>query len=162
MQENPLPESAVQEAPLQQSALVENSAPENALPKNAIPTNAIPTNNVPDLPPSNVIKQVGTELTPTAVLLNMSPDHYTLQLSGMATKRYVELFKLQSKFPQENLFLYETTYQNKPWFVVLYGDYDSVRSAQLAANNLPEAFKNMSSWVKQWQLVQNELRLNNE
>ena len=59
----------------------------------------------------------------------------------MATKRYVELFKQQSKFPQENLFLYETTYQNKPWFVVLYGDYDSVRSAQLAANNLPEAFK---------------------
>ena len=82
--------------------------------------------------------------------------------SGMASKRYLDLFKQKFKFPQENLFLYETVYQNKPWFVVLYGDYDSVNTAQVAARNLPDALKAMSSWVKQWQLVHDELRLNND
>ncbi|TEW52725.1 AAA family ATPase [Psychromonas algicola] len=142
-----------EESPSQQQVLTESAAPETPL----------QVNKEPELPASNVLtEEAQTELTPTAILFNKSPDHYTLQLSGMATKRYVELFKQQSKFPQENLFLYETVYQNKPWFVVLYGDYDSVRSAQLAANNLPDAFKGMSSWVKQWQLVHNELRLNDE
>ena len=108
------------------------------------------------------IKTVANGLTPDAVLLSKPALRYTLQLSGMATQRYVDLFKQQSNFPRENLFLYQTTYQNKPWFVVLYGDYESVSAAQAAAKNLPGALKGMQSWVKQWQLVHNELRLNNE
>jgi len=141
----------------------ETLSPNETLTESASPELALQTNDEPELTESNVVaEQSQTDLTPTAILFNKSPEHYTLQLSGMATKRYVELFKEQSKFPQENLFLYETVYQNKPWFVVLYGDYDSVRSAQLAAGNLPDAFKGMSSWVKQWQLVHNELRLNDE
>jgi len=114
---------------------------------------------VQEAPP---IKAVANGLTPDAVLLSKSALRYTLQLSGMATQRYVDLFKQQSNFPRENLFLYQTTYQNKPWFVVLYGDYESVSAAQVAAKNLPGALKGMQSWVKQWQLVHNELRLNNE
>lgn len=118
----------------------------------------------PELPKSNIVlvKNVPEELTPISTLLNKAPRHYTLQLSGMASKRYLELFKKESKFPQENLFLYETVYKNKPWFVVLYGDYDSRNAARLAAKTLPEIFDGMPHWVKRWQLVHNELRLNDE
>ena len=115
-------------------------------------------------PQNSVLESVqkSGEFTPTNILLAKSADHYTLQLSGMASKRYFSLFKKQYNFPQENLFLYETVYKNKPWFVVLYGDYDSVASAQLAAKKLPGDFNGMPSWVKQWQLVHNELRLTDE
>ena len=149
---------SVEETSLQAEVLEDNSLLDNTSPD--VP---IQESGKPELPVSNVlIKQTPTELTPRAILFNKPPENYTLQLSGMASKRYLDLFKQKFKFPQENLFLYETVYQNKPWFVVLYGDYDSVNTAQVAARNLPEAFKAMSSWVKQWQLVHDELRLNND
>ena len=135
----------------------------DTLQQGAIEESTRQANNELELPVSNVLTTPAlTELTPKVILFNKLPEHYTLQLSGMASKRYLDLFKKATNFPQENLFLYETVYQNKPWFVVLYGDYDSVNAAQAAANNLPDAFKGMSSWVKQWQLVHNELRLNND
>jgi len=112
---------------------------------------------------TNIDASVNEEgLTPNTVLFSKPALRYTLQLSGMASKRYVDLFKLQSDFPRENLYLYQTTFQKKPWFVVLYGDYATIPAAQAAAKNLPGALNGMQSWVKQWQRVHNELRLNNE
>lgn len=118
------------------------------------------------LPASSTVKRerVSTvpEFTPTNILFAKSANKYTLQLSGMASKRYFSLFKQTHQYPQDNLYVYQTIYKNKPWYVVLYGEYDSIKAAQVAAKNLPDEFKNMPNWVKKWQVVHNELRLNNE
>jgi DamX protein len=155
------PSSPVVETPVvnvikDKAVTVKNSGVEKA----ALVNTKATVNNKPALPLNSL--STDPEFTPAAIILAKSPDHYTLQLSGMASKRYLSLFKQEYNFPQENLFLYQTLYQNKPWFVVLYGEYDSIESAQLAAKNLPPEFKNMPNWVKKWQVVHNELRLNNE
>ena len=80
----------------------------------------------------------------------------------MASREYLIEFQNQYRSSLENIYIYQTVRQAKPWYVIIYGDYDSVKSAQLAAKNLPNAFRNMPSWVKKWQVVHNDLRLNNE
>ena len=163
IEDSAIEESAIEESAIEESAIEESAIEESAIEESAIEESAEQTNNESELPATNVLTTAAqTEFTPTLVLFNKLPERYTLQLSGMASKRYLDLFKQKIKFPQENLFLYETVYQNKPWFVVLYGDYDSVNAAQAAANNLPATLKGMSSWVKKWQLVHSELRLNDD
>ena len=100
--------------------------------------------------------------TDSETLFAKDASHYTLQLSGMASREYLIEFQNQYRSSLENIYIYQTVRQAKPWYVIIYGDYDSVKSAQLAAKNLPNAFRNMPSWVKKWQVVHNDLRLNNE
>lgn len=110
-----------------------------------------------------VSAQKNNTFTATDILLSKTSTHYTIQLSGMASRQYLAEFQQQYNTGQEkNVFTYQTVLNNKPWFVVVYGDYPSMQSAQLAAKNLPGVFKNMSTWVKKWQVVHNDLRLNNE
>ena len=100
--------------------------------------------------------------TDSETLFAKDASHYTLQLSGMASREYLIEFQNQYRSSLENIYIYQTVRQAKPWYVIIYGDYDSVKSAQLAAKNLPNAFRNMPSWVKKWQVVHNDLWLNNE
>lgn len=100
--------------------------------------------------------------TATDILLAKVPTHYTIQLSGMASRQYLAEFQQQYNTAQENVFTYQTVRNNQPWFVVVYGEYTSIKAAQLAANNLPSVFNNMSTWVKAWRVVHNDLRLNDE
>ena len=115
-----------------------------------------PVNNI-----STSVKQESL-FTDSETLFAKDASHYTLQLSGMASREYLIEFQNQYRSSLENIYIYQTVRQAKPWYVIIYGDYDSVKSAQLAAKNLPNAFRNMPSWVKKWQVVHNDLRLNNE
>lgn len=101
-------------------------------------------------------------LTETAQLLIKPAKHYTLQLSGMSSQQSLSRFARKHQLPQDNVFVYQTFRNNKPWYVVIYGEYDTIRSAQLAAKNLPASFTNINAWVKSWKTVHNDLRLTNE
>ncbi|WP_137297372.1 AAA family ATPase [Psychromonas sp. SP041] len=101
-------------------------------------------------------------LTPSYILRSKNPDNFTVQISGMASRPYLAAFQQKYKSNTENVFSYKTIRNNKPWFVVIYGEYSSVESANLAIKSLPEAFKGMPTWIKTWQAVHNDLRLNNE
>lgn len=122
----------------------------------AVETAAQPVNNI-----NTSVKQESL-FTDSETLFAKDASHYTLQLSGMASREYLIEFQNQYRSSLENIYIYQTVRQAKPWYVIIYGDYDSVKSAQLAAKNLPNAFRNMPSWVKKWQVVHNDLRLNNE
>ncbi|WP_166368862.1 AAA family ATPase [Psychromonas sp. SA13A] len=122
----------------------------------AAETEVQPVNNI-----STGFKQESS-FTDLETLFAKDASHYTLQLSGMASREYLIEFQNQYRSSLENIYIYQTVRQAKPWYVIIYGDYDSVKSAQLAAKNLPNAFRNMPSWVKKWQVVHNDLRLNNE
>ena len=101
-------------------------------------------------------------LTPSYILRSKNPDNFTVQISGMASRPYLAAFQQKYKSNTENVFSYKTIRNNKPWFVVVYGEYSSVESANLAIKSLPEAFKGRPTWIKTWQAVHNDLRLNNE
>lgn len=113
-----------------------------------------------------IVKKSDTDvlliLTPTEVLLSKPVNHYTLQLSAMSSEASLELFKKQNNLPQANIFVYKKIVQSKQLFIVAYGEYDTLQSAQLAAESLPTPFKGMTTWIKKWQVVHNDLRLNNE
>jgi len=96
------------------------------------------------------------------LLLSKKGDHFTLQLSGMASRQSLALFKTNYHLPQENVFVYQTIRKNKPWFVIVLGEFNTMESALVAAKTLPTPFTGMPTWAKTWQVVHNDLRLNNE
>jgi len=100
--------------------------------------------------------------TQTSKLLTVPAAHYTLQLSALASEKSLQQFILEYGLPQENLYLYQTIRNSKPWYVVIFGEYQSRQAADNARKNLPGRLAEMDSWIKKYQLVHQDLQLNNE
>lgn len=107
-------------------------------------------------------KRVNGLFTDSSILLAKNRNYYTIQISGMASLDYLKLFQKQYNPNRNNVYAYQTIRNNKPWFVVIYGEYQTREAADSAQKNLPSVFKGMSTWVKTWQTVHQDLRLNNE
>jgi DamX protein len=107
-------------------------------------------------------RQVDKRFTADAILLAKNPKYFTLQISAMASRSYLSAFQNKYDASLPDVYAYQTVRQNKPWFVVIYGEYSSKAAANAAKRNLPAAFKGMPTWVKTWQTVHDDLRLNNE
>ena len=107
-------------------------------------------------------KRVNGLFTDSSILLAKNRNYYTIQISGMASLDYLKLFQTQYNPNRNNVYAYQTIRNNKPWFVVIYGEYQTREAADSAQKNLPSVFKGMSTWVKTWQTVHQDLRLNNE
>ena len=100
--------------------------------------------------------------TPKADLLSISPIHHTLQLSAMATNVSLQRFVREHGLPNKNLHIYQTIHNNKPWYVVIFGEYESWGAAKRASAALPGSLANLDSWIKKYQLVHQDLQLNND
>ncbi|WP_028863141.1 AAA family ATPase [Psychromonas aquimarina] len=95
-------------------------------------------------------------------LFAVKPSLYTLQLSGMSSELTLQRFISKHQLPRENVYLYQTIRNKKPWYVVIFGQYKSLQEARAAGKKLPGSLVNMDSWAKKYQSVQQDLRLNNE
>jgi len=107
-------------------------------------------------------KQQDTLLTRRERLLAIPAEHYTLQLSGMQSRRSVEKFVVQYGRAQGQLHIYLTERNGKPWYVVIYGEYKSWGEAVRASKNLPGALANLDNWIKKYRVVHQDLQSNNE
>jgi DamX protein len=107
-------------------------------------------------------RQVDRRFTTDAILLAKNPKYFTLQITAMASRSYFSAFQNKYDTNMRDVYAYQTVRQNKPWFVVIYGEYSSLAAANAAKRNLPAAFKAMPTWAKTWQTVHDDLRLNNE
>lgn len=80
-------------------------------------------------------------------LLKRPPGNYALQLLGSSSessmKKFIELNKLKGK-----AFYYRTTRQQKPWFVLIYGNYTSRESAIQAIQALPTTVQAQKPWPR--------------
>lgn len=112
-----------------------------------------------DEPPET---KIPLDSTSTDILLSKPANHYTLQLAVMDSQASFDLFKKQYHLPQANVFVYKTAQPVKDRFIVVYGEFDTLQSAQLATDILPTPFKGMATQIKKWQVVHDDLRLNNE
>ncbi|MGL5799864.1 MAG: AAA family ATPase [Plesiomonas sp.] len=91
-------------------------------------------------------------------LEKISPQHYTVQLSG--SHSLSEAWKLVEKSGRAStLTVYETRRNNKPWYVIISGNYANVSAAKKAIAALPAVLKKEQPWVKSYRLVQAELKL---
>jgi len=107
-------------------------------------------------------KKNGSLFTSQSQLLAIAPSHYTLQLSGMASEATLQEFISEYGLPAANVYIYKTQRNNKPWYVVIFGEYKSRQSAEQASKELPGSLANMDVWIKKYQLVHQDLQLNNE
>jgi DamX protein len=98
--------------------------------------------------------------TPAANLLAVDPNRYTLQLSGMSTEKSLQAFIKQHKLPRQNVYLYKTMRNQKLWYVVIYGQFESRQAASRAAKNLPSTLSQFDSWIKKYASVHQDLQLN--
>jgi|GEM_PF-6503392 len=107
-------------------------------------------------------READTIFTASAQLLARAPAHFTLQLSAMESEKTLQAFILAHKLPQPGVYIYQTIRNNNPWYVVIFGDYESLPLAKKASRTLPGSLAKMTPWIKKYQLVHQDLRLNNE
>lgn len=89
--------------------------------------------------------------------LSASADKFTLQLMGShdlsAIKSFVRRHHLQGKVRT-----YKAKYQGSPWYMLVYGSYDSAMAARSASDKLPWSIRQLHPWVKPYSVVQREIR----
>ncbi len=95
-------------------------------------------------------------------LLAINPDHYTLQLLAMDSKDSLQRFIRVHNLPQKNVFVYQTKHNNKPRYMVIFGDYATRKLAQQGAKKLPGSLAKMDGWIKKYRLVHQDLQQNND
>ncbi|WP_274369190.1 SPOR domain-containing protein [Morganella morganii] len=101
-------------------------------------------------------KNIRPALRNTGRDLRTAPaHHYTLQLSSAATPD--GLYQSARRHKLSNYLVYETVRNGRQWYVLVYGDYPDLPSAQSALHSLPSAFYNNKPWVRSLKQVQREL-----
>jgi septal ring-binding cell division protein DamX len=92
-------------------------------------------------------------------LLSQVSSYYTIQLMGV--RKEVLLFSFVEKnqlLEQNETAFYETTFEDKPWFQLLYGVYATKKDAQAAADNLPLKIRKASPWIRRLSAIQKAIR----
>ena len=81
-------------------------------------------------------------------------SHYTVQVvSAYSRARAVEV----SAGVKGRYWIYETVRNNRPWYVLINGDYSSASEAQATVNRLPRALKASGPFVKKFSQVKFEM-----
>lgn len=107
-------------------------------------------------------KEADSIFIASAQLLARAPAHFTLQLSAMESEKTLQAFILAHKLPQPGVHVYQTIRNNKPWYVIIFGDYESLSLAKKASKSLPGSLAKTTPWIKKYQLVHQDLRLTHE
>ncbi|MBD3671586.1 MAG: SPOR domain-containing protein [Gammaproteobacteria bacterium] len=99
---------------------------------------------------------LGGRLEDAAWIKVQSGSRYTLQLvagsSGETVRDFVGKYGLTDQAA-----VYQTTRDGKPWYVLVYGVYDSQQAAQAAAADLPAAVRQMQPWARSFASVQADI-----
>jgi DamX protein len=96
--------------------------------------------------------------TPSDILLSVNPNVYTLQLAGFGSEQSLKRFIGQHNLPREDVYLYQTIRNTKPWYVAIYGQFENRETATAKAQNLPDTLVNLKSWAKKFALVHQDLQ----
>ena len=92
-----------------------------------------------------------------SALLAASQAHYTLQLLAGRDLTAIKLFVRDHHLGAQAR-VYQSTYQNAPWYVVVYGDYNTPLQARQRILQLSQSLQAMHPWVKSYQAVQSEIK----
>lgn len=72
---------------------------------------------------------------------------YVLQLSG--SYHLADVKNLQARHHlQASTHFWRTDYQNRSWYILTYGHYDSVAAANMALQHVPPAVRELKPWVR--------------
>lgn len=91
------------------------------------------------------------------VLLGWDAAGYTLQMLGARQEPSVAKFISQQRNP-ELFYYFSTIYKEKPWYVVVYGNYPDRATAVAAVADLPLELRKRRPWARSIEGVQNDIR----
>lgn len=89
-------------------------------------------------------------------LLSWPKSSYTLQVLGAAVEKSARDFIVRQQQPQK-FYMFATTYKDKPWYVVVYGQYKNRSAAVSASKNLPQGLRKLRPWARSVQGIQADL-----
>jgi DamX protein len=92
-------------------------------------------------------------------LLSRDPASYTIQILGVHNEQFMLDFIRKNKLLQQNeIAYYESTFQGKPWYQLLYGIYPTRQAAEEAADNLAENIRRAGPWIRRMSTIQKTIR----
>lgn len=85
------------------------------------------------------------------------PEHYTIQV--IALQQIVKLHEFIAQHPDWAPFaIYQSSYQGKPLYVMIQGDYDDLAQAREAVRTFPAGMqKREELWIRRYMMVQGAL-----
>jgi DamX protein len=90
-------------------------------------------------------------------LNHQNPNSYTLQILGAHDR--MSLKKFLKKYELENIALFQTTYNTKDWYVLVYGIYSNQKQALAARETLPSSLlESTQPWVRSLASVQKSIQ----
>ncbi len=97
--------------------------------------------------------------TGARALLARPPENYTLQLLGSHSEANVRRFiEARGGTDRDAIRYFESRYQDKPWYVVVYGDYVSREEARDALGGLPADIQQLQPWARNLADIQADIR----
>jgi len=94
-------------------------------------------------------------------LMQYAANTYTIQILGSHSEANVKKFVSDKALTQKHGY-YETRHENKPWFVVVAGNFRDRAAANAVIDQLPASLRSMQPWIRSVADVQRDIRkLNN-
>ncbi|MDF7666614.1 SPOR domain-containing protein [Orbaceae bacterium ESL0727] len=84
----------------------------------------------------------------------IADSHFAIQLSASSSEKNLKAFAIHNHIPDYQI--YETKRDNKPWFVLIQGNYASSHEAKTALKSLPSSLQTSSPWVKSGAAINKE------
>ena len=93
-------------------------------------------------------------------LLSQVSSYYTIQLMGARKEALLFNFVERNQLLEQNeIAFYQSTFEDKVWFQLLYGVYVTKKDAQAAADNLPLKIRKSSPWIRRLSAVKKTIRV---
>jgi len=70
----------------------------------------------------------------------------------------LSFIKKNQLLEQNEIAYYQSTFNSKAWYQLLYGIYHTKKEAQLAVNKLPENIRKAKPWIRSISTVQKAIR----
>lgn len=109
---------------------------------------------VPDRPSAEPQRSEAVNASAMSLLSEMAPERYTLQLR--AGRNLAVLDELVLKHTLTPAWIYPKAIDDKPWFVLVFGNFDSAEQARRAVSVLPFELQSARPWPKTFGQVQKE------
>jgi septal ring-binding cell division protein DamX len=92
-------------------------------------------------------------------LLSQEATHYTIQIMGVHNEEFLLSFiKKNQLLKQNEIAYYQSTFNSKAWYHLLYGIYHKKKEAQLVVNKLPDNIRKAKPWIRSISTVQKVIR----
>ena len=90
-------------------------------------------------------------------LLEYPGSSYTLQIMGSHSETNVQRF-IEEQLVSSQRGYFETRFQEKPWFVVVLGQFENHSDATKAIEELPTPLRSLQPWIRSIADIQSDIR----